>query len=38
MIQPMPALARFALGEAKSEKLTLEGRRAIAATELFGSP
>ena len=37
MIQPMPALARFALGEAEVRE-TLEGPPRVAANDLFGSP
>jgi uncharacterized protein (TIGR02678 family) len=35
MIQPMPALARFALGEAEVRE-TLEGTPLVAANDLFG--
>jgi len=37
MIQPMPALARFALGEAEVRE-TLEGTPLVAANDLFGLP
>ena len=37
MIQPMPALARFALGEAEVHE-TLEGTPLVAANDLFGLP
>ena len=37
MIQPMPALARFALGEAEVRE-TLEGPPRVTANDLFGSP
>jgi uncharacterized protein (TIGR02678 family) len=37
VIQPMPALARFALGEAAVQE-TLEGAPRVAANDLFGSP
>jgi uncharacterized protein (TIGR02678 family) len=37
MIQPMPALARFALGETEVHE-TLEGTPLVAANDLFGLP
>lgn len=37
MIQPMPALARFALGEAEVRE-TLERAPRVAANDLFGPP